>query len=114
MDDCERLNNIAAWRKRKNFNKEVCIGQTVKSLLEKQISPKQAKYGQVLECWEALLPEQLASHCRIDEISNGQIKVIADSAIYASELRWCSEEILNQLKRQCPSARLQKISVVVG
>ena len=38
----------------------------------------------------------------------------ADSPAYANELRWCSDEIIQQLQIHCPGAKIKKINVTIA
>jgi hypothetical protein len=82
--------------------------------MENRISPQQAKFGPIAEFWNQLLPEELRRHCKIADISGGQLKVLVDLPAYTYELQLCSSELLSELKRQCPRANIKKIKFVVG
>jgi hypothetical protein len=79
-----------------------------------QVSPRQAKYGAVVELWQRILPLELRRHCEITDISGGQLTVRVDSPSYKYELHLCGSEILKELQRQCPKLRLTKIKFVVS
>ena len=82
--------------------------------MDERISPQQTRFSEVFETWNRLLPEELCGHCEIIDISGGQLKVQADSPSYVYELQLCSSELLEELQRQCPKARLTKIKFVAG
>jgi predicted nucleic acid-binding Zn ribbon protein len=86
----------------------------VRELVDEQIFPKQVRFSQVAEVWSRLLPAQLAGHCKIVELSGGQLDVQVDSPSYMYELQLCSSELLKELQRQCPKARLTRIKLVVA
>ena len=90
------------------------LGDVVTKLLEKQISPQQAKYGRLADAWNQLLPAELKKHCRLADFSAGRLKVTADSSAYVYELQLCSSELLKQLQQQCPAAGITKIKVTMG
>ena len=79
-----------------------------------RVSPQYKKFGQLPQVWSELLPAELAGHCSIGDISNGTLKVLVDSSAYVYELRLCSGELLKQIQRRCPGARLQKIKFVMA
>ena len=93
---------------------DIKLGDVVTRLVEKQISPRQARFGQLADAWNQLLPAELRKHCRLADFSAGRLKVTADSSAYVYELQLCSDELLKQLQRQCPVARLTKIKVTIG
>jgi predicted nucleic acid-binding Zn ribbon protein len=66
----------------------------------------------VLELWEQLLPEELARHCRIEAAAGTELRVAAESGSYAHELRMCAGELLAEIRRQCPGAKIRSIKVV--
>jgi len=110
----EQLRNIVKWRAKSDANHPIRLGDAVKQLVEERISPRQAGFELIVGLWRELLPEGLHRHCRIAGISGGRLEVLVDSPLYANELRWCSSELLEQIKRQCPQARIEKIQFVVG
>jgi len=82
--------------------------------LDWQISPRQAVFSEVAETWSQMLPDELARHCEIVDISAGLLKVQVDSPSYMYELQLCSSELLDELRQECPRARLTKIKFVVA
>ena len=92
----------------------VKLGDTLRELMEKQISPRQARFKVLSESWGRLLPVELSRHCKIADISGGRMKVLVESPAYAYELRLCSSELLDQLKSHCPQARIEKIDFIIG
>jgi hypothetical protein len=87
------------------------IGQVASKFLDEQVSPRQSVYGVVIEVWNQILPAELAKHCRIEDISAGQLTVAVDSPSYRFELNLCSAELLRELQERCPGCRLKKIKL---
>jgi len=114
MDEREQLRNIVKWRTKRKPNKTVRLGDLVERLMDNQVSPKHARFGSIAEAWSSLLPDELRRHCKIADISGGQLKVLADSPAYVYELRLCSSELLEELARQCPRAKIRKIKFILG
>jgi predicted nucleic acid-binding Zn ribbon protein len=114
MDEADQLCNIAEWRRARRPDRTVGLGQAAQQLMDEQISPRQARFGAVLEVWSRLLPAELARHCEIVDISAGQLKVKVDSPAYTYELQLCSSELLREFQQQCPKSRLTKIKFVVA
>jgi predicted nucleic acid-binding Zn ribbon protein len=114
MDEDTRLHNAAAWRGARKPRGAVRLDQAVRELVDEQIFPRQARFSQVAEVWSQLLPAQLAGHCEIVDLSGGQLDVQVDSPSYTYELQLCSSELLKELQRQCPKARLTRIKFVVA
>jgi len=107
MDESKRLRNTVRHRTAR-------LGDILSELMEQQISPQQARFGSIIELWSQLLPPELHRHCRIADISGGQLKVLVDSPSYMYELRLCSSALLGELQRQCPRARIRKIKFTIG
>ncbi|MHC4572739.1 MAG: DciA family protein [Planctomycetota bacterium] len=116
MDDSERLRSFEkVGLKGKRVSKNTAtLGDTVRQLMEDRISPRQARFESVARLWSGLLPVELGRHCRLTEISGGQLKVLADSPAYLYELRLCSPQLLKELQRRCPQARIRKIKLAIG
>jgi predicted nucleic acid-binding Zn ribbon protein len=92
----------------------VRLSDTLSELMNNHISPRQARFGSIAELWSQLLPAELSRHCRLHEVSSGQLKVLVDSPVYMYELKLCSSELLEELRRQCPRAKIKEIKFVVG
>ena len=114
MDEDEQLHNAVRWRTKQKPDRTERLGDVLSKLMESRVSPRQARFGPVAELWEQLLPEELSQHCKIANISGGQLKVIVDSPVYLHELRMCNSEILRELQQQCPRARIKTIKFVIG
>jgi predicted nucleic acid-binding Zn ribbon protein len=113
MGESERLRN-AMGRRRAGPDRATRLGDILSELMENRISPQQARFGTLAELWGELLPAELRWHCKLADISGGQLKVVVDSPSYANELRWCSSELLDELQRQFPRAKIKGIKFVVG
>ncbi len=112
MGESEQLLDNS-WR-RKKPDTVVSLGDTAQKLIESRVSPQQAVFRPVAQLWNQLLPDELRRHCRISDISDGQMEVLVDTPSHAYELRLCSTELIEQLKEYCPRARIRKIKFVVG
>ena len=113
MDESEQLRSILEWRTKQKPDRTARLGDTIKQLMENRISPQHARFGPIAQLWGQLLPEELYRHCELTDISGGQLKVLVDSPAYMYELRLCSSELLKELQRRCPKARIKKIKFVV-
>ena len=114
MDEIERLQNTLKCRRTRKPYSATGIGQIVQQYLDGQVSPRQAVFSEVAEALSRMLPEELARHCEIVDISAGLLKVLVDSPSYMYELQLCSSELLGELRQQCPRARLTKIKFAVA
>ena len=112
-----QLRNIRTRRRRTKTataNTAVRLGDTIKKLMDGHISPRQQKFQSITQLWNQLLPAELARHCRIVDVSGGELKVKVDSPSYSHELRWCSSGILKQLQQNCPGAGIKRIKSVLS
>ncbi|UCG57513.1 MAG: DUF721 domain-containing protein [Phycisphaerales bacterium] len=90
------------------------LGDVLAQLMEEQILPQQAHFASVGEQWAQLLPLEVRQHSKIAGISGGQLKVLVDAPAYMYELQLRSAQLIEQLQRRCPRARIRKIKLVVG
>ena len=109
MDQQQYLRDIVKWRKPKKPKSGVLLSEMLGEILEKQISPKQGVYDTISYAWEQLLPDQLRQHCKIVDINAGRVKVKVDNPSYLHEFRLCSCQLLEELQKLCPKARVKKI-----
>jgi hypothetical protein len=115
MDQDSRLRNAVKWKRAAlRQNSAIRLDQAARVFIDEQVSPRQARFSQIADAWERLLPAQLSAHCEIVGIAGGQLDVQVDSPSYLYELQLCSAELLDELQRQCPKVRLTKIKFVVA
>ena len=114
MDEIETLQYTLRCRRTRKPCSATCLGQVAQQLLDRQILPRQAVFSEVAEAWSRMLPAELARHCEIADISAGLLKVQVDSPSYVYELQLCSSELLDELRQECPRARLTKVKFVVA
>jgi len=91
----------------------VRLADSIKQLMQQRIQPARRVCVDVTGCWNNLLPDGLRKHCRIVQISKGNLKVQADSPSYLYELKLSGSEILEHMQSCCPRARIKKIDFVV-
>ena len=114
MDEGGELHNIAKKQTERKRGTTVRLAEVARRVMDERISPRQAKLGSVIELWSELLPDELARHCKLVDVTAGQLKVQVDSPSYASELRWCSSQLIEELQRHCPQAGIKKVKFIIG
>jgi len=118
MDDdrvlCNPEKAKVGFRTRSYSGRGPRLGEAVMQLMDELVSPRQARFASVAELWDQLLPEELLRHCRLADISGGQLKVLVDSPSYMHEFHLCGSQLLAELQRRCPAARLTRIRFAIG
>ena len=112
--DEQLLQRAVEEHKARKIETTAKVGDIAQTFFTNWISPRQARFGNVTELWDQLLPGELSRHCEIVDISSGKLKVRADSPAYRYELQLCSSELLKELQQQCPKARIKEIKVVLS
>ena len=92
----------------------VRLGEVVQRVMAEQIAPMQSRFGGLAEAWGETVPGELGRHCEIVEVAGGQLNVRVDAPAYAYELQLCRVELVEDLQRRCPEARIKRIKFVVG
>ena len=116
MNDEQRLHNLgnlAKWRKSKRIDRTVRLSSALGKILDSRLTRQHAAGGSVAEKWAALLPPELAARSRPVGLEAGKLKIKVDSAAYLYEMRLCKSELLSQLKRECPGAKIKDINFVI-
>ena len=108
------MTNEAVERRAHPAEKAVSLGDVLSELIERRVAPRQRRADLIFEAWRQLLPSSLCQHCKITDISGGRLKVTADSPVYMYELQLSAGELLKELGRQYPQARIKEIKVAVG
>ncbi len=114
VDEDEQLRKAVKWRTGHRAERAVSLGDVLSGLMENRVSPQQTRFGLITEAWSQMLPSELYQHCRIAGISGSRLEVLTDSPSYMYELQLLSCELLKELARQCPQARIQEIKFAVG
>jgi hypothetical protein len=78
-----------------------------------RLAPVHAQCDSVGGAVEGLLPPNMRPHCRFAGVSGGNVKIVVDAASYMYELQLCKTELLLELQRLCPGARLRRIQVAM-
>ncbi|MDD5458416.1 MAG: DUF721 domain-containing protein [Phycisphaerae bacterium] len=113
FDENERLRKSVKW-KRPPKPMEEKLGDTLAKIFARKIEPRQKKQKGVAEYWNDLLPQGLKEHCRAENLNAGILNVVVDSPVYANELQWCQQNLLENLQKHCPKARIIKIKTRIG
>ena len=117
MNQCRRRHSCNKNKPERRIppkrNNTAKLGDLLTSLVERQISSQRARYGALTQAWSRLLPSELAQHCEIVRIAGGQLTVQVDLSAYMYELQLCSSELLEQLRKNCPRARIEKIKIIL-
>ena len=111
VDSDEQLRDITKWKKPKNRTPDR-LGTLVESFMHEEIAPSYRQFNSVQQAWRQVISDDLAPHCRCDGISNGQLKVIVDSAAYMYKLQTMSAELIERLDQICKRPKIRKIKFV--
>lgn len=114
MDEFAKLVANRKKHAKQKQDRTVKLGDIVSKLVDEKIEPKQKKYESITHQWKQLLPDGLQSHCKIIDISGGQIKVAVDSPSYMHELRLCNSLLVAELQHRCPRARIERIKITIA
>ncbi|MDT8301529.1 MAG: DUF721 domain-containing protein [Sedimentisphaerales bacterium] len=118
MDESEQLlrDAVKAVKRQtvKKLDRTAKVGDVARMFVTKWVSPRQARFGAIVEVWSRLIPAELSKHCEIVDLDGGKLKVSVDSPSYKYELQLCSSELLKELQQQCPRVRLTEIKFVIA
>jgi hypothetical protein len=91
------------------------LGQEMISFFQHSVQKRQTKLGKIAECWAALVPETLLTHCTLESLHRGTLIVLVDSASHLYELKQLLlAGLQQQLLLACKSTGLRKISLKPG
>ena len=91
------------------------LGDSMISFFKQSVAKRTTKLGKISECWAALVPETLSSHCALDSLHRNTLTVLVDSSSHLYELK---QLLLAGLEQQlliaCKSTSLRKITLKPG
>ena len=70
--------------------------------------------GRINEAWSQILPVEMIRRCRIVDLAAGLLTVEVDSPSYMYELRISSQQLVEELRRECPEAKLRAMKIVLA
>lgn len=78
----------------------VLFGDAVRRLVEERGWQETTTNARVLEQWDALVGEDLASHCRPASLVDGELVLVAESSAWATQVRLLAGQVLKTLREQ--------------
>jgi len=69
------------------------------------------RYAPLVDAWNQALPPELARHCRLCEVTAGNLIVEAEPGPYMHELRTISAELIEHLRSACPRVHVKSITL---
>jgi hypothetical protein len=113
FDQDEQLRNATKWKKPKGHG-SVRLGSLVEGYMHEEIEPKYQQFSSVEKAWLQAVPDELASHCRCESVSGGQLKIVVDSPAYMYKLQVMSSELVEKLEHLCRRPRIRSIKFIPG
>lgn len=91
------------------------LGPELLGFFKHSVAKRQAKLGQIADCWAVLVPGLLADHCALESLNRGTLTVIVDSASHLYELKQLLlAGLQQQLLLACKSTGLRKVALKPG
>ncbi|MGA2915365.1 MAG: DciA family protein [Sedimentisphaerales bacterium] len=82
------------------------------ALFLKKVARPAVRNVSIPDAFEQIAGEYLAQNCRIESITAGILKVKTKPGPFMFELQTKAGQIVEQLKRQCPSANIRQIRLI--
>ena len=114
MDDIKELCSVVERRKKQIPAESARLGEIAGKIIENRLLSQYKRFGELIEFWGQLLPRELAEHCRLEDINGGCLKAAVDSPSYLYELQLCREQLLEEVQKHCPRARITEIRFRAG
>lgn len=67
----------------------------------------------VFHRWEAVVGADVARHCRPAAVEGDRLVIVASNSMWASEVRWLAEQVLERVNELSSTDRLTSIAVRV-
>ncbi len=112
MDPFERAIRCARTRTTARAGSATRLGDTLDVLMGRHLNGGHERFSALTEAWERLLPPDLIDQCEIRDFADGRLRVAVVGSAHRYEMQLRAGELLAQLKKQCPRARLMRIELV--
>ena len=87
----------------------------IQGQFDREVKRPHAQVKQAVELWAQLVPAELAAHTRLESLTRGTLKVVADSSTHLYELdRLLRGGVEQALIRGLRTSGLRRVKVVVG
>jgi len=90
------------------------VGFGVDRVMKHLNAPTPGVVEGVFARWPELVGDVIADHTRPARITDGELVIEAESPAWVSELKWMSEEILNQIRIKLGTEEVTSVSVVLA
>ena len=90
------------------------VGFGVDRVMKHLDAPNPSIVEAVFSRWPELVGEVIADNVRPARITDGELILETDSPAWVSEMRWMSEEILNQVRTKLETGEITSVSVVLA
>jgi len=77
-------------------------------------APDQLEAAKVFSWWSRSVPPRILAHARPVRLSRGVLIVHVSSSVWANELHYLSDDLLNRLRQAAPTSRIERIRFQVG
>ncbi len=76
------------------------VGATIRDLVDGRGWQKTTRIATVLACWEQIVGEAIADHCRPEAVNDGELVLAAESTSWATQLRMLAPSIIAKVDEQ--------------
>ena len=90
------------------------VGFGVDRVMKHLDAPNPSVVEGVFARWPELVGDVISEHTRPARITDGELVIEAESAAWVSELRWMSDEILNQIRTKLATEEVTSVVVVLA
>ncbi|NNE20190.1 MAG: DUF721 domain-containing protein [Myxococcales bacterium] len=77
-------------------------------------APDQLEAAKAFSWWSRSVPPRILAHARPVRLSRGVLIVHVSSSVWANDLHYLSDDLLNRLREAAPTSRIEKIRFQVG
>jgi hypothetical protein len=77
-------------------------------------APDQLEAAKAFSWWTRSVPERIVAHARPVKLSHGVLIVHVSSSVWANELHYLAEDLLQELRKHAPRSGIKKLRFRVG
>ncbi|MDR0366385.1 MAG: DciA family protein [Bifidobacteriaceae bacterium] len=88
------------------------VGPLVDQLIEQDGWEEALSGGAVLHNWPQIAGEQVAAHCQVASFEDGELVVVADSSVWARELRLLIPQLEAALAAEIGPGKVKSVKVL--
>jgi predicted nucleic acid-binding Zn ribbon protein len=115
MDEDGRLRNVTSKAQAiAKARKPQALAKAINEYIAEHVEQKHEENQDIAKAWRETVPSQLASFCRLAEITRGRVRIVVQSPSHLYQLRLSERELLLAMQKRCGRKAVKELKFEIG